>query len=351
MEESDNADKIKSTTAKAGERYNPNDEKRIPEQVAVANWELLRRNPEFKAVVGKWIHSEDFRNQHSTKEASYNYNAPARCALDWMLGPQERHILALHQIATFKFKYTPSDNYGPIAVEVDQEAYTDSLRKRIHRMCRVRPLREYRKRLRIDQCWLATPEPFRVQFRRVVDEPPLGEIKLQDESDRLMKFGDYLVSEKPLLPEERKWLGRYLFQFGHHLSETSRTYRLAAIPRVVYTERHLDEILNRIKQRIPFVPRTGYDQDSKKSFLGTRDQWEKFLAWEAHGENAYQAAAEFLPSICPKPGKAGHLHGGRSRSEYQRDTAASVRNAVKAIQKWYPRLYPKRDLRPEALKT
>ena len=332
-------------------RYNPNDEPAIEEQVAAANWELLRRVPDFQEVAQAWLRSESFRQKHGTGDPVYKNNVPARCALDWLLAPRHRYALAQHQLAARTFFSDPAANFGPITVEPVPEAQTGRLSECIERMFRVRPRLECREALRLDQPWPEAPTGFQEQFRDLITGHRLREVRFHEEGMRLLRLGNYLVEHKALSPDQALELGQYLFRVGDTLRTVTRDYKIAAIPRTYYSQRHLDEILVQVKQGIAYDPRTGHDWGSKSSFLGTRKQWQKFLAWEAHGGDAYRAAAEFLPPDCPKPGMSRRRHGQKSRSVIQAGIAGTVRNAVRDIQKWFPRLYPRRDLRPATLKA
>jgi hypothetical protein len=197
--------------------------------------------------------------------------------------------------------------------------------------------------------WKDAPGEFKSQFRQTtIGGPPFKEVKLQEIGIILARTGNALIAHEGLSMEEQKRLGRFLFNQGQFFRAIDESYKLAAIPRAVMDEDKLDEILARIKTGILFLPRTGHDWNTKQSFLGTAIQWQKFLAWEAHGKSPYKAAGEFLraddPRLICHEGKQGEL----SRSEVQRDIAGSITTAVKAIQSWFPRLYPVRGLFPHS---
>jgi hypothetical protein len=332
-------------------RYNPHSESDDIQQVVATNWEMLRRIPTFQDVAKKWIASKKFRFQHVRERKVYKDNVLPRCALDWMLTPEQRYALAQYQVQHRLFFWDPTKNYGPILVKKRPERQNARLRECIENLFEVTPDPEPGGAVSLDQPWPATPQKFRTQFSSIFVEEDLKEINLIQEGERLARIGNYLVSGQPFTPEDRMVLGRYLFQQGNHLRRTGIDFKIVAIRRHdFYSERLIDEILRRIKESLPFDPKTGHDLDTKRSFLGTPDQWDKFLAWEAHRGNAYRAAAEFLPKTAYDAMKMKRRPGDPSRSERQRDIAASIRHAVIAIQKWFPMIYPVRNLEPSSLR-
>ena len=268
-----------------------------------------------------------------------------------MLTPEQRYVLAQYQMQRRLFFWDPTANYGPIIVKERFEQQNARLRECIENLFEVTPDPNPGGAVSPDQPWPTTPQKFRGQFSSIFVEKDLKEINLIEEGVRLARIGNYLLSGQPFTPEDRMALGRFLFQEGDHLRQTSIHFKIAAIRRHdFYSERLIDEILRRIKESLPYDPKTGHDLDSKRSFLGTPDQWDKFLAWEAHSGNAYRAAAEFLPKTARDAMKTKRLPGDPSRSERQRDTTASIHHAVIAIQKWFPRIYPVRNLEPSSLR-
>jgi hypothetical protein len=315
-------------------RYNPHSEAEGVGQVCAANWELLRRVPAFQDVAKRWIASENFRFQHVGERNVYVDNVLARCALDWMLSPEHRHVLAQYQIQHRLFFWDPTANYGPIIVQRRLDRQTTRLRECIDDLFEVKADLNPGGAVRLDQSWSATPPKFRDQFSSIFKDEDLKEIVLSEDGQILARVGNSLLAGKPIPPEEQAALGRYLFQLGDYFMRLSKDFKIAAIRRHdFYSERLIDEILRRIKGALPYQPKMGHDFDSKRSFLGTSDQWDKFLAWEAHHGNAYRAAAEFLPKARPKATNSKRRPGDPSRSERQRDIAASIRHAVTAIEK------------------
>lgn len=330
-------------------RYNPNSAAGDWEQVFAANWELLRRVPAFQAVAKEWSANEEFRLKHVGERAVYKDNVFARCALDWMLTPKQRFRLAKHQIQNRLFFWDETVNFGPIIVKMRLEQQTARLRECIDDLIKVKPDQNPGGVLHLDQAWPSTPLKFRSQFASVFDEDEddLATIDVGEPGVILARAGNILLKGKPVSSEEQAALGSYLCQLGDSFLSASKKFKIAAIRRHdFYSERRVDEILRRIKESLPYQPRTGNDLDSKRSFLGTTDQWNKFLAWEAHDSNPYRAAAEFAPKWVQI---AKRLRGDQSRSERQRDIAASIRKAVKAIQQWFPKIYPVRNLQPASL--
>jgi hypothetical protein len=248
------------------------------------------------------------------------------------------------------FFWDEAANYGPIIVQKRLENQTMRLDECIADLFQVTPDPDPGGVVRLDQPWPDTPAKFRAQFVTFFADHDLKEIELINHVERLQVLGNALVSGGQRSPEELAAIGRYLIQRGERLRRLSLDFTILAIRRGLYSERRLNGILHRIKKSLPYDPRTGRDLDSRHSFLGTPDQWEKFLAWEAHERNAYQAAAEFLPKRPQVAPKGKRRRGDPSPSERQRDTAASIRQAVKAIEKWFPRLYPVRNLQPSSLR-
>lgn len=152
-----------------------------------------------------------------------------------------------------------------------------------------------------------------------------------------------MLACQSLSRDEQDKLGRLLFNRGQFLRAIDRNLKVAAIPKFVPDEDKVDDMLTLIKSGLRFVRRTGHDWNTKKSFLGTIDQWKKFIAYEANGENAYRAAAEFLHQNAPRLSHQKGKRGAQSRSEVQRDCAGSITRAVKAIRSWFPQLYPGND--------
>jgi hypothetical protein len=329
-------------------RYNPKSAVGDLEQVFAANWELLRRVPAFQAIAKQWSENEKFRLQHVGERAVYKDNVFARCALDWMLTSKQRFRLAKHQMQHRLFFWDQTANFGPIIVEKRLERLTAGLRECIDDLVKVKPDPNSGGVLHLGQTWPCTPLKFRSQFASVFDSDDLATIELGEPGLILTRVGNMLLKGKSVSSEEQAALGRYLFQLGENFVRVSRELKIAAIRRHhFYSERRVDEILRRIKESLPYQPRTGNDLDTKRSFLGTPDQWNKFLAWEAHDYNAYRAAAEFAPKWARK---AKRRIGDPSRSERQRDIAGSIRKAVKAIQQWFPKIYPVRNLQPASLR-
>jgi len=165
----------------------------------------------------------------------------------------------------------------------------------------------------------------------------------------VIQIGNWLLSGKDTSREQFAKMGRFLFGFGDHLKSLNDDYHIVAIQDQLYAEERFDKILKQIKSSIPYDPRTGHDHNSRRSFMGSSDQWDKFLAWEAHGGNAYRAAAEFLPKLLTASQKK--LPAALSRSEIQRDVTSSIRRATEAIQGWIAKVYPTRDLTPVTLRN
>ncbi len=173
-------------------RFNPHSEDGTLRQVAAGNWELLRRVPACQAVAQQWIASEAFRFAHVSEQKTYPANPQARCALDWMLTPEERYPLAQYQMRHRLFFSDQAANYGPIVMQVHLENQTTRLEE--------------------------------------------------------LRIGNAFVSGRELSSEELAGLGRYLFQLGGHLRRISLDFKMAAIRCALYSERQLDEILHRIKK-------------------------------------------------------------------------------------------------------
>jgi len=229
-------------------RFNPCSEDGVVLQVAAANWELLRRVPAFQAVAQQWIASEAFRFEHVSEKKAYSANPQARCALDWMLTPEERYALAQYQMRHRLFFSDQAANYGPIVMQVHLENQTTRLEECIDDIFQVTPDPGPGGVVCIDQPWPATPPKFRNQFVAIFAEHDLKEIKLIEDDDRLLRIGNAFVSGRVLSSEELAGLGRYLFQLGGHLRRISLDFKMAAIRCALYSERQLDEILHRIKK-------------------------------------------------------------------------------------------------------
>ena len=329
-------------------RYNPNSAAGDLEQVFAANWELLRRVPAFKAVAKQWVADEAFRFQHVGERKVYKDNVYARCALDWMLTPCQRYSLAQFQMQHRHFFWRPEDNYGPIIVTANLERLAGGIKTGIDALFQVTPDPAPGGTLQPDQPWPDTPSKFRSQFSSLLNDDNLREMDLNECAVILVRTGNDLTKGKLISADEQLKLGHYLFQLGDHFNRLAVDYKIPLIRRHhFYSERLVDEILHRIKESLPYQPRTGNDLDTKRSFLGTPDQWDKFLTWEVHDKNAYRAAAEFVPQGAQN---AKRRIGDPSRSERQRDIAASIRKAVKAIQLWFPKIYPVRNLQPASLR-
>jgi hypothetical protein len=309
---------------------------------------MLRRVPAFQAIAQQWIASEAFRFAHVSEQKTYPDNPQARCALDWMLTPEERYALAQYQMRHRLFFWDEAANYGPIIVQKRLENQTTRLEECIDDIFQVTPDPDPGGVVCLDQPWPATPLKFRAQFVALFAGDDWKEIGFVRIGDTLLRTGNKLILGQLCSSEELAALGRRLFQLGDHLRRLSLDFNIVAIRRALYSERRLNGILHRIKKSLPYDPRTGRDHDSRRSFLGTSDQWEKFLAWEAHDRKPYRAAAEFLPKLSQVAPKAERLRGDPSRSEKQRDIVTSIRQAVKAITKWFPRLYPIRNLQPSS---
>jgi hypothetical protein len=248
------------------------------------------------------------------------------------------------------FFWDPTANYGPIVVTRHLDRMTTGLRACISDLFDVKPHDDPGHVLWIDQPWPATPPLFRDQFVSIFTDEDLKEILLTDEATWLLRIGNHLVSGQTPSSEELTALGRYLFVLGDNFKDLSRDYKMAAIRRQFYPEQRLDEILQRVKHAIPYDPKTGHDHHSRRSFMGTQRQWEMFLAWEAHGGNAYSAAREFLSEPPSTELAVKQRRGARSRSELQRDIASSVRQAKRAIEDWIKRVYPIRDVIPATVR-
>jgi hypothetical protein len=338
------------------EHYNPNSEEGVLGPVFSSNWETLRRAPAFRAVAKEWVGSETFRLQHAGEQQVYKDNPVARCALDWMLTPEERYALAKFQQEKRLFFVDPQLNYGPILVKRHLDRQTSPLEDCIADLFEVTPDPTPGGILKLDQPWPATPAKFRTQFSGILGGEVLGEFPLGDRGTELLILGNLLVGSDQLTLEDQAALGRLLVQFGGELQRFSSDFHVFPIRRhVFYTERLINEVLAGIKKSLPVQARKGNDWDSRQSFLGTKDQWDKFLAWEAHDGDFYGAAGDLInngPSIFSKSS-----HGAASTtsnpnnpwpSEVQANTRASIRQAVEPIQAWYSRIYPIRNLAPPA---
>jgi len=162
---------VDATVSAPESRYNPNHEKEDLRQTIAANWELLRRSPVFQTDASQWVKNGVFRLEHALKQESYSTNIPARCALDWMLTPDQRYALACFQMKHARFKWDPSANFGPILVERNLERQETSLRNCIGGLFDVQRHPEPRGILRLDQPWPATPALFRDQFISIFNSP------------------------------------------------------------------------------------------------------------------------------------------------------------------------------------
>ena len=346
--------KRKTSPVQRQVQYDPCQEKTNGEQVAAANWELLRRIPAFQETAKQWTASSEFRQQHVSSRGTYAKNDPARCSLDWMLTPAERQRLAIFQ-TTHRLLFWPDSsgpnavewNFGPIIIEWDWGAQDGWLSKSIDKIVRIRAVNECADPLTLATNWTDAPARFKEQFRQAtIGGSLLKEVKLLEIGEILAKLGNALLAGEALSKEDQLALGQYLFRQGNSLRAIDQNFKLAALPRVFMDERKLDETLGQIKAGLRFLRRTGHDWNTKKSFLGTPNQWRRFLAWEAHRENAYKAAAEFLREDDSRLTNRKGKQGEPSRSEIQRDIAGSINTAVQAIKSWFPRLYPDRDLEP-----
>lgn len=284
---------------------------------------------------------------HVSEEKIYKDNVFASCALDWILTAELRFALAQFQVQHGLFFWEENANYGPIIVKRRLDQQTAGLRDCIADHFEINPDPNPGGVLHLDEPWPATPLKFRSQFSSIFDTQNLKEIALDETGLTLSRIGNALLAGGPLSSQDQAALGQYLFQLGDEFHRLSRDFKIAGARRHdFYSERIVDEILDRIKQSLPYQRRTGNDFDTRLSFLGTLDQWDKFLAWEAHDGNAYRAAAAFLSKQLQK---STHRSGDLSRSERQRDLAGPIREAVKAIQYWYPKIYPVRNVAPISL--
>jgi hypothetical protein len=150
--------------------------------------------------------------------------------------------------------------------------------------------------LRITQAWPETPSLFRDQFLSIFSDEDLQEDVLDGPFLNLEQIGNWLASGQSVSSEELIRLGNFLFQLGEHFRQIGDRSKVVAIRHQLYSEQHLDRVLKRIKDSIGYDPRTGHDHHSRRSFLGTADQWDKLLAWEANGQNAYLLLPSFFPS-------------------------------------------------------
>ena len=326
-------------------RYNPNSEPGLLGPVFASNWEILRRVPEFQAVAKQWVESKNFRFQHAGEQKVYKENQVARCALDWMLTPEDRYELAKFQMGNRLFFVEAELNYGPIIVKKHRERQTTDMANCIPYLFDVNPDPAPGGILTLNQTWPTTPAKFRAQFSSILGGNILEEVLLKEQGLTLSSLGNLLVGADPLTPDDQAALGRLLLLIGDKLQRLSGDYRILAIRRqVFYSERLIDEVLERIKKSLPVQARKGNDWDSRQGFLGTPDQWDKLLAWEAAEGNPYAAAADFLPKAPPGQAEPVQSAKRKTRSAQQRDMASSLERSVRAIQRWYPLIYPIRNL-------
>lgn len=269
--------KPKTAAAQRRERYNPCGEKTNTEQVAAATWELLRRIPAFQKTAKKWTASAEFRQQHVLEAGTYRTNEPGRCALDWMLTPTERYELAEFQ-KTHQLLFSPDPvrpdaaewNFGPIIIEYDWEAHDGWLSECFGKIVRIRPATECGEPLTLATNWNDAPAKFKEGFRQTtIGGPVFKEVKLLEVGVVLAKTGNALLAKEGLSEEEQLALGQYLFRQGNYFRAMDKSFKLAAIPRAFMDERKVDETLGQIKAGLRFLPRTGHDWNTKKSFLGT----------------------------------------------------------------------------------
>ena len=328
-------------------RYNPNDEPGELGPVFASNWEILRRAPAFREVANKWVENETFRFEHAGEQKVYMENRVARCALDWMLTPDQRYALAKFQMEKNLFFDRPTLNYGPILVEKHPERQKADLANGMAHLFNVRPDPDPGGILELGQIWPNTPVKFQTQFSSILGGKVLEKFPFEDHGIGLSSLGNYLVGSDQLTAENQASLGRRLLQIGDELQRFYGDFHIFVIRRQsFYSERAIDEVFQQIKDSLPIIPRKGNDWDGKKSFLGTPNQWDKLLAWEAAGDNPYAAAADFLPK--PPPGHTAPVQPGKrqTRSDQKKNRSTSLEDSVRAIEKWYPLIYPIRNFRP-----
>lgn len=179
--------KRKSAAPECPERYNPCHETANEEQVAAAHWELLRRISAFQDTSKQWIASAEFRHQHVLEAGPYKANDPARCALDWMLTPDERLTLAEFQ-KSHRLLFPPDRtrpdlewNFGPLLVEWNWEAHKGSLNDSSDTIVHIRSRDDSAGCLTLEMSWREAPPRFKSQFRQSTSgSPTFKQLSLQE---------------------------------------------------------------------------------------------------------------------------------------------------------------------------
>ena len=322
---------ISFNPAKAGE-----------EATSAALWELLRRNKRFSAYAQEWIDSERFRRRESIdfegpKECYLQVSDYVRCALDWMLTPEQRCNLAKDQIRNLTFKTQPEYNFGPILVQKNYSWIREPItRDTIGQMWKVAPDPRGESPLRISQPWDKTPNQFRNQFTLGFKGPEMVCVDPTHNGHGLFKHANQLLGNPD--PEEVKQIAQELVFLSDQLRRLGGDFLVFALPRVNLSRRLFDRMMKQIENDYlkAGLKITGPRRfDTRRSFLGTSEDWEWFLESEAQAFNHYSTAEVYLrrkhPNLQWKT---------RKESKRRQQIGGTIRKHVLAIRGWIDRVYP-----------
>jgi hypothetical protein len=305
--------------------FNPaTDVKSNVEKVAAAHWECKRRNAPFRATATRWLSDEAYRSELVEEDHR------ARCALWWMLTPDEACRLAKELIKRCRLIFDKQFNFGPVQCEFKPNQLKGPLSSRtLSDAFIVKPERGHKTVLSFDHNWLEAPFGFRSQF--LIACSGTEDLHFLDGRELLMNLFDLA---KRLMAcsdaAEAHSLGRMLLGNLHELGGYDGKLVILKVEGIEYPPWRVKELLEQVRRAIPMI--AGH-REEKQSWYGTEENWRWFLEWESANQNVRKAANIYVKEKSPCTTKQ------KSIPARQRDARKTIKTHVQVINRWIKESY------------
>ena len=308
--------------------FNPaTDVSSTEEQAAASRWECLRRNTEFRAVADRWMSDASCRGKMIEDDPR------PRCALGWMLNPDEACHLAKDLAKIGKLKLDERFNFGPFQQQFKATRLKGSLSFESLLDCFVlTPDRRHKSQLSYEHNWLQAPSGFRKQFLIACS----GGKDFHVHSGEVLRNQVCWVVNRLLVcasAAEAQSIGRMLFEKFYDLREYSDKLLVLDVGDKVYPRWRVNELLEQVRHQIPTM--TGHSEE-KRSWYGTTENWRWYLEWESNGHNVRETANSYVKEKSPKQTAT------KSIAARERDARKTIKDHVDVIERWIKQTDPAR---------
>lgn len=347
--------------------YNPATEASDEEKRYACRWELLRRCLQFRAVAKKWVATDSFRKAHALTP-DYNDVLVERCALDWMLTPEQRLDLARFQIEELRWKRHPHPNFGPITYR--QKSLVGMSRKNAADLLKLRPLQNAPKPVTPNEAWDKVSESFKRDFRLAVRPAllksafaPINSI-IADASRLVRVIGRKLALGDPF--HEMNGMAEALEEIGEKLHDLASLHQLYRLVRGPYSSKTFKGFLAQIEKDFSGPHGEIFDgrkYDRHRSYLGTVEDWRWFLEAERLGLGIRKSAdlrtlselysedlrqRKMRGKAPPRAKVHGHT-GSKFSGKVIKNRRIVVKRHVRTIEKWILLAYLRLTVEPGAI--